>query len=80
MCIVNDGKGMCTHEGVILGRDPCLGWREPGGEWLLKYNLGEYIRYLRGLRDTSPMDLRVPTPPPPEPAATSENQSRLEVF
>ena len=79
-CVMNNGKGMCAHEGVILGRDPCLGWREPGGEWLLKYNFGEYVNYLKGERDTRPMDLRVPVPPPPEPTEAGPNQSRLEVF
>lgn len=81
MCVMNDGKGLCTHEGVVQGHDPCVGWREPGGEWLIKYNLGEYVKYLKGERDTSPMDVRVPDPPPPpEPEQTDKDQSRLEVF
>jgi len=82
MCIMNNGKGKCTHEGVILGRDPCLGWREPGGEWLLKYNLGEYKKYLKGEREDSPMELRVPIPltPPSEPTPTDEGQRTLDVF
>ena len=80
MCVVNNGKGWCTNEGVILGKSSCLGWREPGGEWLLKYNFGEYLKYLKGERDTKPFDLTVPPPPPPEPKETEDNQQRLEVF